>query len=247
MRTMIDLGSQRGTGLYIIDTATAVDCTKDVRFGRRSFRSLIECVVPCCAGFPISSNASTFDDDDSDNNSTSTAVTAPAPAVATTTTVTGTFFGHRRGRVRFCVHDHPTAAAAAPPLLLLEFTVPTAYLAREMQHGLLRVALESGGGSGRGSLLGTPVWTMYCNGRKVGFAIRRRPTEADAEVFRLMRSVSAGTGILPAAAGSEAGDLLYMRASFKRVIGSTDSESFHMIDPAGGRGGQQLSIFLFRT
>ncbi|XP_042454752.1 protein MIZU-KUSSEI 1-like [Zingiber officinale] len=249
MRTMIDLGSQRGSGLYIIDTSTAVDCTKDVRFGRRSFRSLIECVVPCCAGFPISSNASAFDEDDSDNNSTAAAVTAPAPTVAAATTVTGTFFGHRRGRVRFCVHDH----AAAPPLLLLEFTVPTAYLAREMQHGLLRVALESGGGGGRGPLLSTPVWTMYCNGRKVGFAIRRRATEADAEVFRLMRSVSAGTGILPAAsaaaaaAGGEAGDLLYMRASFERVIGSTDSESFHMIDPAGGRGGQQLSIFLFRT
>ncbi|KAG6539147.1 hypothetical protein ZIOFF_004300 [Zingiber officinale] len=180
---MIDLGSQRGSGLYIIDTSTAVDCTKDVRFGRRSFRSLIECVVPCCAGFPISSNASAFDEDDSDNNSTAAAVTAPAPTVAAATTVTGTFFGHRRGRVRFCVHDH----AAAPPLLLLEFTVPTAYLAREMQHGLLRVALESGGGGGRGPLLSTPVWTMYCNGRKVGFAIRRRATEADAEVFRLMR------------------------------------------------------------
>ncbi|XP_074576733.1 protein MIZU-KUSSEI 1-like [Curcuma longa] len=238
---MIDLGSHGGTGLYIIDTATDVDCTKDVRLGRRSFRSLIERVVPCCAGFPISNTSS--DDSDSDNNSTTNSSIPSSPAAAAAiTTVTGTFFGHRRGRVRFCVHDQPTASLA---LLLMEFTVPTAYLAREMQHGLLRVALEGGGG--RGPLLGEPVWTMYCNGRKVGFAIRRRATESDAEVFRMMRSVSAGTGVLPSPAAGEAGELLYLRASFERVIGSTDSESFHMIDPAGGSGGQQLSIFLFRT
>ncbi|KAG6495368.1 protein MIZU-KUSSEI 1-like [Zingiber officinale] len=247
MRTMIDLGSHRGTGLYIIDTATDVDCTKDVRLGRRFFRSLIERVVPCCAVLPISNTSS--DDSESDNNSTTNNIITSAPAAAAaTTTVTGTFFGHRRGRLRFCVHDHP--AAASSPLLLMEFTVPTAYLAREMQHGLLRVALESGGGGRRGPLLGAPVWTMYCNGRKVGFAIRRRATESDAEVFRMMRSVSAGTGVLPspaAAATGEAGELLYLRASFERVIGSTDSESFHMIDPAGESGAQQLSIFLFRT
>ncbi|RZS16343.1 hypothetical protein BHM03_00048320 [Ensete ventricosum] len=223
MRTVIDLGSQRGS-LYIIDTATAVDCTKDVRF-RRSFRSLIECMVPCCA-FQLPSNTS----DDSS---------------AATTTVSGTFFGYRRGRVRFCLHDN--SRAAPPPLLLLEFTVSTAYLAREMQHGLLRVALECGRARApRAPLFGVPVWSMYCNGRKVGFAIRRQMTEGDAAVFKLMQSISVGTGFLPGKSKTGDGDLLYLRASFDRVIGSIDSESFHMIDPVGSTG-QQLSIFLLRT
>ncbi|CAD5189257.1 protein MIZU-KUSSEI 1-like [Musa acuminata AAA Group] len=230
MRTMIDLGSQRGS-LYIIDTATAVDCTKDVRF-RRSFRSLIECMVPCC-GFQLSSNASDIGDSDSTHGS----------STPTTTTVTGTFFGYRRGRVRFCVHDNSRAA----PLLLLEFTVPTAFLAKEMQHGLLRIALECRGASAPcASLFAVPAWSMYCNGRKVGFAIRRQMTEADAAIFKLIKSISVGTGVLPGAPKTGDGDLLYLRASFERVIGSMDSESFHMIDPVGSTG-QQLSIFLLRT
>ncbi|CAL9120962.1 unnamed protein product [Musa textilis] len=228
MRTVIDLGSPLGS-LYIIDTATAVDCTNDVRF-RRSFRSLIECMVPCC-GFQLSSNTSDIADSHS--------------SAAATTTVTGTFFGYRRGRVRFCLHDNSRAAPA--PLLLLEFTVPTAYLAREMHHGLLRVALECGRARApRAPLFGVPVWSMYCNGRKVGFAIRRQMTEGDAAVFKLMQSISVGTGVLPGKSKTGDGHLLYLRASFERVIGSIDSESFHMIDPVGSTG-QQLSIFLLRT
>ncbi|XP_009401515.2 protein MIZU-KUSSEI 1-like [Musa acuminata AAA Group] len=230
MRTMIDLGSQRDS-LYIIDTATAVDCTKDVRF-RRSFRSLIECVVPCC-GFQLSSNTS----DVPDSHSTGGGSTPP------TTTVTGTFYGHRRGHVRFCLHD----SSRTSPILLLEFTIPTACLAREMRHGLLRVGLECDRNRARcSSLFGVPVWSVYCNGRKVGFAIRRRMSEGDAAILKLMRAISVGTGVLPGASKMGEGDILYLRASFERVIGSINSESFHMINPVGCTG-QQLSIFLVRS
>ncbi|KAF8022406.1 hypothetical protein BT93_F0058 [Corymbia citriodora subsp. variegata] len=242
---MIDLGSQTGP-LHMIDTATSVDCGRDVRL-RRSFRSLVECVVPCCCGFQASS--------DSDSLSVSAESSANCSSV-----VTGTFFGYRRGRVSFCLHDDTRAS----PLLLLEFAVPTSYLAREMRHGLLRIALECGrrkageamedeerrGRRGGDALFSEPVWSMYCNGRKVGFAVRRRVTAGDAAVLRLMRSVSVGAGVLPVAAKSEKGegdgDLLYLRASFERVIGSVDSESFHMIDPVGSYG-QELSIFLLRS
>jgi uncharacterized protein (TIGR01570 family) len=87
---------------------------------------------------------------------------------------------------------------------------------------------------------------MYCNGRKVGFAIRRKMSVSDVAVLKLMQSVSVGAGVLPLAAG-EAGDLLmYLRASFDRVVGSADSESFHMINPVGSSG-QELSIFLLRS
>ncbi|KAI3427741.1 uncharacterized protein J3R85_009159 [Psidium guajava] len=245
---MIDLGSQTGP-LHVIDTATSVDCGREVRL-RRSLRTLVECVVPCCCGFQPSPS--------SDSGSDSLSVSAES-STHCSSVVTGTFFGYRRGRVSFCLQDDTRAS----PLLLLEFAVPTSYLAREMRHGLLRIALECGrrkaeaaedeerrGRRGGDALFSEPVWSMYCNGRKVGFAVRRRMTAGDAAVLRLMRSVSVGAGVLPVAARSDKGggdgDILYLRASFERVIGSVDSESFHMIDPVGSYG-QELSIFLLRS
>ena len=223
---MIDLGSQRGP-LHIMDTATSVDCGREVRF-RRSFRSLVECMVPCC-GFQPSDSLST--DTDSTHGGSSTE--------------TGTFFGYRTGIVSFCLQDDTRSS----PLLLLEFAVPTAYLAREMQYGLLRIALECTRQKEmimNNSLFNVPVWSMYCNGRKVGFAIRRQMTVSDLAVLKQMQTVSVGAGVLPVAPKSDDGDLMYLRASFERVIGSTDSESFHMINPVGSSG-QELSIFLLRS
>ncbi|XWS26068.1 hypothetical protein CRYUN_Cryun27aG0121200 [Craigia yunnanensis] len=230
MRMMIDLGSQRGPlHINIMDTATSVECGREVRF-RRSFRSLVECMVPCC-GFQPSVSLS------SDMESTHGSISS---------TVTGTFFGYRKGRVSFCLQDDTRSS----PILLLEFAVPTAYLAREMQYGLLRIALECDKQKERSdscSLYNVPVWSMYCNGRKVGFAIRRQMSVNDAAVLKLMQSVSVGAGVLPVGSKSEEdGDLMYLRASFERVIGSADSESFHMLNPVGSTG-QELSIFLLRS
>ncbi|XP_050212764.1 protein MIZU-KUSSEI 1 [Mercurialis annua] len=222
MRMMIDLGNQTGSLLSIIDAPTSVDCGRPVRF-RRSFRSLVECMVPCCGFQPSHSYAI-----DSDS-----------------TTVTGTFFGYRKGRVSFCLQEDTRTS----PLLLLEFAVPTSYLAREMQYGLLRIALECDRqkeSSSWCSLFRVPVWSMYCNGRKVGFAIRRQLSGSDAGVLKLMQSVSVGAGVLPVPPMSEDGELMYLRATFQRVIGSADSESFHMMNPVGSSG-QELSIFLLRS
>ncbi|XP_038716274.1 protein MIZU-KUSSEI 1 [Tripterygium wilfordii] len=221
MRTMIDLGSQRGR-ISIMDTPTSVDCAREVRF-RRSFRSLVECMVPCCGFQPSSLDDSLSTDSDA-------------------STVTGTFFGFRKGRVSFCLQDDTRSS----PFLLLEFAVPTSYLAREMQQGLLRIALECDRKRERErssscSLFNVPVWSMYCNGRKVGFAVRRQMAVGDLAVLKLMQTVSVGAGVLPAQ-----GDLMYLRVRFDRVIGSADSESFHMINPVG-TSGQQLSLFLLRS
>lgn len=73
-------------------------------------------------------------------------------------------------------------------------------------------------------------------------------TANDATVLKLMQLVSVGAGVLPVASKMEGsnGDLMYLRASFERVIGSVDSESFHMINPSGSSG-QELSIFLLRS
>ncbi|GMN34632.1 hypothetical protein TIFTF001_004789 [Ficus carica] len=183
-------------------------------------------MVPCCGFQPSSSS---LDRDSLWTDGDTTTPTTPTPL-----RLTGTFFGQRKGRVSFCLQDDTRSC----PLLLLEFAVPTAYLAREMQCGLLRIALEcsssagstntiSAAGSSSSSLFNVPLWSMYCNGRKVGFAVSRHMSLSDAAVLKQMQSVSVGAGVLPEA------DLMYMRATFERVIGSSDSESFHMINPIG--------------
>ncbi|GAV65801.1 DUF617 domain-containing protein [Cephalotus follicularis] len=227
MRMMMDLRSQR-VPLQIMDTATTVECGKDVRF-RRSFRSLVECMVPACCGFQPSPDSVS-----SDAEATHASI------------ITGTFFGYRKGRIRFCLQDDTCSS----PILLLEFSVPTAYLAREMQYGLLRIALECDRQKQRCSscsLFSVPVWTMYCNGRKVGFAVKRQMTVREMSVLKLMQRVSVGAGVIPVPPKPEEdGDLMYLRASFERVIGSADSQSFHMLNPDGSSG-QQFSIFLLRS
>ncbi|KFK28214.1 hypothetical protein AALP_AA8G487600 [Arabis alpina] len=124
--------------------------------------------------------------------------------------------------------------------------------AREMQGGVLRIALESNNNDNDShqdsSLLTTPLWNMYCNGRKVGFAIKREPSKAELAALKILTPVAEGAGVVN---GEEinrdkSDHMMYLRASFKRVFGSFDSESFHLIDPRGVIG-QELSIFFIRS
>ncbi|KAL9237961.1 hypothetical protein vseg_012448 [Gypsophila vaccaria] len=167
--------------------------------------------------------------------------------------VTGTLFGHRKGHVTFAVQDHPKQ----DPALLVELAVSTSALVREMSSGLVRIALECESRGKHGStstststkLLSEPVWTMYCNGKKRGYATSRASTAFDWYVLNTVQSVSVGAGVIPlvesrSGSGSE-GELLYMRAKFERVVGSRDSEAFYMLNP-DGNGGPELSIFLLR-
>ncbi|XP_062186551.1 protein MIZU-KUSSEI 1-like [Phragmites australis] len=169
---------------------------------------------------------------------------------------TGTLFGHRRARVTLAVQETPGSV----PILLLELAMQTGRFMQEMGAEHLRVALEcekkppgGGAGIGRTSLLDEPLWTAYVNGRKIGYAVRREPTEDDLTVMQILRTVSAGAGVLPADVvggggapeGQEAFDLAYMRAYFDRVVGSRDSESFYMLNPDGNNG-PELSIFFIR-
>ncbi|KAI4300803.1 hypothetical protein L6164_034137 [Bauhinia variegata] len=171
--------------------------------------------------------------------------------------VTGTLFGQRRGHVSFAVQLDPRSE----PLLLLELAMSTSSLVKEMSSGLVRIALEcdkvpvavqTGGRSRR--LFHEPTWTMYCNGRKCGYAVSRTCGEFDWHVLRTVQSVSVGAGVIPVAedgnarkgsGGGSEGELLYMRARFERVVGSRDSEAFYMLNP-DGNGGPELSIFLLR-
>ncbi|CAL1352414.1 unnamed protein product [Linum trigynum] len=176
--------------------------------------------------------------------------------------VTGTLFGYRRGHVTFAVQDGP----GSDPALLLELAMSTATLVKEMSSGLVRIALECdksrSSAAEAGKLFDEAEWSMYCNGRKCGYAAARRCCNAlDARVLNTVRTVSVGAGVIPAtcaledgkggggkdrtAASCGEGELLYMRARFERVVGSRDSEAFYMMNPDGS-GGPELSVFLLR-
>ncbi|KAK9671087.1 hypothetical protein RND81_12G005900 [Saponaria officinalis] len=171
--------------------------------------------------------------------------------------VTGTLFGHRKGHVTFAVQEDPRA----DPALLIELAVSTSALVQEMSSGLVRIALEceraSHAPTTRGGkraapttkLFSEPVWTMYCNGRKCGYATSRACTEFDSHVLSTIQRVSVGAGVIPLVGSPTEtvleGELLYMRAKFERVVGNRDSEAFYMLNP-DGNGGPELSIFLLR-
>lgn len=131
----------------------------------------------------------------------------------------------------------------------------TSALVQEMSTGLVRIALECektlAGGPGRAvTLFQEPTWTMYCNGRKCGYAVSRSCSESDWHVLKMVHRVSVGAGVIPVVEDGQKGsklegDLLYMRAKFERVVGSRDSEAFYMLNP-DGNGGPELSVFLLR-
>lgn len=217
----------------------AVDCQKQVR-SWQLFRSLIEFLIPTC------NCVFTEEEEEEPTHSRPYSKPATCPSWGSGSAITGTIFGYRRGKVNFCIQ---TNSKSTNPILLLELAVPTAILAREMRGGVLRIALQSTPNSGGcGPLLSSPAWSMYFNGRKVGYALKRRPSAADVETLRLMDSVVEGAGIISGKQQLDRDDdLMYLRANFDRVCGpSGDSESFHLRDPNGSIG-QELSIFFFRS
>lgn len=154
--------------------------------------------------------------------------------------MTGTLFGFRKARVNLAIQENPRGV----PLLVLELSIQTGKLLQDMGSGLVRIALECEKNySEKLKLIDEPIWTMYCNGRKVGYAVKRGPTEEDLKVMQNLHAVSMGAGVLPTE--SSEGELTYMRAFFERTIGSKDSETYYMMNP-NGTSGPELSIFFVR-
>ncbi|XP_006346148.1 protein MIZU-KUSSEI 1 [Solanum tuberosum] len=154
--------------------------------------------------------------------------------------MTGTLFGFRKARVNLAIQENPRGV----PLLVLELSIQTGKLLQDMGSGLVRIALEcEKNHSEKLKLIDEPIWTMYCNGRKVGYAVKRGPTEEDLKVMQNLHAVSMGAGVLPTE--SSEGELTYMRAFFERTIGSKDSETYYMMNP-NGTSGPELSIFFVR-
>ncbi|KAK2655957.1 hypothetical protein Ddye_009009 [Dipteronia dyeriana] len=159
--------------------------------------------------------------------------------------VTGTLFGYRKGRVSLSIQETPKCL----PTLVLELAMQTNVLQKEMGSGMVRMALECEKrlDKDKTKLLEEPLWTMYCNGKKTGYGVKREATDEDLHVMELLRPVSMGGGVLPGNSEVEGleGELAYMRAHFERVVGSKDSETLYMLSPEGNNG-PELSIFFVR-
>ncbi|KAL5570293.1 hypothetical protein UlMin_026868 [Ulmus minor] len=158
--------------------------------------------------------------------------------------MTGTLFGHRKSRVNLAIQESPRCL----PILLLELAITTGKLLQDMGMGMVRIALEcEKHPAEKTKVLEEPIWTLYCNGRKSGYGVRREATDEDFYVMQLLHNVSMGAGVLPTEAGDHHdGELTYLRAYFERVIGSRDSETYHMLSPDGNATGPELSIFFVR-
>lgn len=159
--------------------------------------------------------------------------------------VTGTLYGYRKGKVRLSVQENPKVM----PFLVMEMALQTNVLQKELGSGLVRMALECEKKPEREKirLLDEPVWTMFCNGKKNGYGVKREPEEEDLRVMELLRGVSTGVGVLPAKPEAEGPDdeYIYIRSSFERIVGSKDSETLYMINPEANNG-PELSIFFVR-
>ncbi|KAB1200641.1 Protein MIZU-KUSSEI 1 [Morella rubra] len=196
--------------------------------------------------------ASKNQDRDSQTSSTSSdTVSAAAPTSPISqprpsrSMVVGTIFGPRRGHVWFCVqHDR----LSSKPTLLLELSILTNQLVKEMRGGHVRIALECDKSElGSCPLRSVPVWTMCCNGRKLGFAAKRKASERVRSLLKTMQSTTVGAGVIPGGFGSPGSEeVIYMRANYEHVVGNGDSESFHLINP-DEYPGQEFSMFLIRS
>ncbi|EOY19633.1 Protein MIZU-KUSSEI 1-like [Theobroma cacao] len=159
------------------------------------------------------------------------------------TRMTGTLFGYRKARVNLAIQENPRCL----PILVLELAITTGKLLQDMGLGLVRIALEcEKRPTEKTKILDEPIWTLFCNGKKSGYGVKREPTDEDLMVMQTLHPVSMGAGVIPSEAKENPdGELTYMRANFERVINSRDSETYYMMNP-DGNSGPELSIFFVR-
>ncbi|XP_009603070.1 protein MIZU-KUSSEI 1-like [Nicotiana tomentosiformis] len=159
--------------------------------------------------------------------------------------ITGTLFGYRKGRVSISIQENPRTL----PTVVIELALQTNVLQKEMNLGMVRIALECEKRDKKEkiNLLEEPLWSMYCNGKKSGYGVKREATEEDLNVMEILKPVSMGAGVLPGKSDVEGpdGEMTYMRAHFERVVKSKDAETLYMLSP-DANDGPELSIFFVR-
>ncbi|KAL8473721.1 hypothetical protein ACS0TY_030535 [Phlomoides rotata] len=170
----------------------------------------------------------------------------PDGKVSAGSRVTGTLFGYRKGRVTLAIQQN----SGTLPTAVVELALQTHVLQKEMSLGMVRIALEceKRAEKDRIELLDEPMWTMFCNGKKSGYGVKRAANEDDLQVMEMLKAVSMGAGVLPGRSEVEGpdGEMAYIRAYFDDVIASRDSETLYMLSPDGNTG-PELSIFFVRV
>ena len=171
-----------------------------------------------------------------------------APSAGGAAPVTGTFIFHEHGKVRLCLQFEPSSL----PYIFLDLPITTADFVAGVRGGGWRIAFacNDSGGKEKPPLHGEKVWEVSFNGKKAGFATRPEMTERDTLLLHATRKVSTGAAIMaPQAAETATTEGMrrckYLRGKFERVVGSVDSESYHLVDPEGDLG-QVLSLFFLR-
>ena len=116
-----------------------------------------------------------------------------------------------------------------------------------MSMGFVRIVLECENKETM-KLVEEPSWTIYCNGKKSGYGVKREATAEDLCVMERLQLMSARTGALPRKADVESGngELAYVRTHFDRVVGSKDSKTLYMVS-SDRNNGPELSIFFVRV
>lgn len=81
---------------------------------------------------------------------------------------------------------------------MIELPILSSTFYKEMACDILRVALESETKTHKKKVMEEFVWAVYCNGRKMGYSIRRKQMSDDeVHVMQTLRGVSMGAGVLP--------------------------------------------------
>ncbi|XP_028752338.1 protein MIZU-KUSSEI 1-like [Neltuma alba] len=177
-------------GYPTADAVTGVECHKQVR-SWRLLRSLIQVLIPTCNSSSLLDQRHQYLNPEADHNPSSmiTALSSSCSSV-----ISGTIFGYRHGNANLCIQEKPSSPT---PLLLLHLPIPTTVLARQMRGGTLRMVLQRASITPRSCcccssrVLSIPLWALYCNGKKQGYAVKRKPESVDMEVLRLTRKVVA--------------------------------------------------------
>ncbi|XP_021736634.1 protein MIZU-KUSSEI 1-like [Chenopodium quinoa] len=165
----------------------------------------------------------------------------------TSNRVTGTLFGYKKGKMNFSLQQ----STKCLPTLVLDLPIQTHVLQKDMSVGMVRIALEceKKDEKERKGLLEEPIWDMFCNGKKFGYAVKRDANEMDLSIMEVLKVITMGVGVLPSSEFCDGDDpddeLAYIRANFDYVVGSKDSETLYMLCPEGNIV-LDLSIFFVR-
>ncbi|KAJ1686551.1 hypothetical protein LUZ63_017941 [Rhynchospora breviuscula] len=141
--------------------------------------------------------------------------------------VTGTLFGQKtmQGHLHLVIQTDPKSS----PLVVLELASSTNFFMKTIVKEPLQLFLTCVKKDTSMSIWEEWKWTEHANGRVVGGASRIISEAANLEFLEVIEHVTCGTGVIPDYEDRVKGELMYMRAQFKKMKWSFDSESLAMV------------------